>query len=180
MITPTDHRHSDQVIMIALNRKYEQEGEEGPVEFESRDLNLLVIAQLCRLLRIPRVNVLIKSSIAFQTWWERQDVARAMLASFILKLIVVAHWIACFWSFIAFIQVWTFGDALGEEANWISNWYELSYVKGGIDPIGWQNDIDRYALSLFWSIQSLTSIGYGNIFPTTRLEYFSANILMIA
>mmetsp|Transcript_26213 Transcript_26213/g.56279 ORF Transcript_26213/g.56279 Transcript_26213/m.56279 type:complete len:418 (-) Transcript_26213:3523-4776(-) len=143
------------------------------------DINILVIAQLLRLLRIPRVNSLTKTSIAFQNFWMRQNVARTMLASFIFKLVAVSHWIACLWSFIAFVQVWTFGDALGEEANWISYWYEHNYVEGGIDPIGWRNDLDRYALSLFWSIQSVTSIGYGNIVPVTRLEYFFSNILML-
>ena len=96
-----------------------------------------------------------------------------------LKLVVVSHWLACLWSFIAFCQSWSFGEGLAEGANWISNWYDSSYVEGGLDPIGWSNDIDRYALSLFWSIQSLTSIGYGNIVPVTRIEYYFANILML-
>ena len=62
---------------------------------------------------------------------------------------------------------------------WNSYWYESNYVEGGVNPIGYDNDIDRYALSLFWSIQSVTSIGYGNIVPVTRLEYYFANILML-
>jgi len=48
-----------------------------------------------------------------------------------------------------------------------------------IDPIGWDNDVDRYVLSLFWAIQSVTSIGYGNIAPVSRVEFFMANILML-
>jgi len=166
-----------QLVIYMLDRKYEAHGE--PSETRIGFQHLLTITQLFRLLSIHRFNLLTKSSTLIQTWWERQDVARVMLASFILKIVVVSHWIACFWSFIAFIQVGTFGSALGEEANWISNWYESSYVEGGINPIGWQSDIDRYALSLFWSIQSLTSIGYGNIVPVTRLEYYFANILML-
>ncbi|KAL7543046.1 hypothetical protein ACHAXR_012355 [Thalassiosira sp. AJA248-18] len=147
--------------------------------FGTRGIHLLATTQLFKLLRIARINSLTKTSIAIQSWWERQDVARAMLASFILKLVVVSHWIACFWSFIAFVQVGTFGSDLGQKANWISNWYESSYIEGGINPIGWESDIDRYALSLFWSIQSLTSIGYGNIVPVTRTEYYVTLILML-
>jgi len=163
------------LILYFLDRKYETiHG-----EVETRTVHLLGITQICRLMRIPRVNSLTKSSTAIQNWWGKQDVAQAMLITFMFNLIVVSHWIACFWSFIAFIQVRSFGSPLGQEANWISNWYETSYVEGGIEPIGWQNDIDRYALSLFWSIQSLTSIGYGNIVPVTRLEYYFANLLML-
>jgi len=32
---------------------------------------------------------------------------------------------------------------------------------------------------LFWAIQSVTSIGYGNIAPVSRIEYYIANILML-
>mmetsp|Transcript_1045 Transcript_1045/g.2289 ORF Transcript_1045/g.2289 Transcript_1045/m.2289 type:complete len:417 (+) Transcript_1045:429-1679(+) len=142
-------------------------------------MHLLAITQLLRLLRISRINGLTKSSINLQTWWEKRNVAEVMMASFILKLVVVSHWIACFWSFLAFVSVWSFGPALGEHANWISNWYGLSYVEGGINPIGWENNIDRYALSLFWAIQSVTSIGYGNVVAVTRIEYYFANILML-
>jgi len=142
-------------------------------------LLLLAITQLLRLVRISRINLLTKSSIDIQTWWEKQNVAQAMLISFILKLVMMSHWIACFWSFLAFVSVWSFGRALGEAPNWISNWYGSSYVEGGINPIGWESDIDRYALSLFWTIQSLTSIGYGNVVAVTRVEYYFANILML-
>lgn len=72
----------------------------------------------------------------------------------------------------------TFGSALGREVNWISNWYDGSFIEGGINPIGWENHIDRYGLSLFWSIQSLTSIGYGNIAPVTRLEVRKMHVIV--
>jgi len=158
-----------------LNKKYDVY--EGSVE--NRDLNFLILTALLRLLKLPRAWILIKTSYAFQSFWEQQSVPKTMLISFIAKLIVTTHWIACTWSFIAFIQVRTFGQALGEEPNWISYWFESNYVEGGVNPIGYDNDIDRYALSLFWSIQSVTSIGYGNIVPVTRLEYYFANILML-
>lgn len=166
-------------MLYILHKKYYDEDEDFDGILETRDLNILVAAQLLRLLRIPRVNSLLHSSIAFQTWWERQDVPRAMLAAFIFKLVMVSHWIACLWSFIAYAQAWSFGAPLAGKANWISHWYETSYVEGGIDPIGWTNDIDRYALSLFWSVQSITSIGYGNLVPVTRVEYYFANMLML-
>eukprot|EP00984_Skeletonema_dohrnii_P031979 scaffold25271_cov86-Skeletonema_dohrnii-CCMP3373.AAC.2 len=68
----------------------------------------------------------------------------------------------CFWAFVAFAQAHTYDFTKeGVPPTWISAWYESSYFPGSIDPIGWSNDVDRYALSLFWAIQSVTSIGYG-------------------
>ena len=43
-------------------------------------------------------------------------------------------------------------------------------MEGGLNPIGWEHSWDRYFLCLFWSIQSITSIGYGNIVPVTFVE----------
>ena len=63
--------------------------------------------------------------------------------------------------------------------NWIGNWYNDNYVEGGLNPIGWSNPIPRYFLCLFWAIQSITSIGYGNIMPVTNIEYGFANALML-
>ena len=163
-----------QFVIYMLDKKYEIHE-----DIEDKDLNLLVLTALLRLLKIPAIRNLLQSSIAFQNFWEKQNVARSLFLTYIFQLILISHWVACLWSFIAFIQVKTFGTALGEEANWISNWYEESYVAGGINPLGWENDIGRYALSLLWAIQSITSIGYGNIVPVTRVEYYFANLLML-
>ena len=170
--------HFVQLILYFVDFKYEAHlmDEERPPNL---DRNLLIVTSLLRLLKIPRAYKLINTSIAFQNFWEKQNVPRATLILFMLKLVIATHWLACFWSFIAFIQSLSFGDSLREEANWISYWYESSYIEGGINPIGWNNNIDRYALSLFWSIQTITSIGYGNIVPVTRAEYYLTNILML-
>ena len=48
-----------------------------------------------------------------------------------------------------------------------------------MNPIGWHNALSRYFLVLFWAIQSITSIGYGNIQPVTLTEYIFASTLML-
>ena len=70
------------------------------------------------------------------------------------------HWIACIWGCVAFVEAGlSFDDSLLTTTNWISNWYKQNYVEGGINPIGWEHSWDRYFLCLFWSCQSITSIG---------------------
>jgi hypothetical protein len=63
--------------------------------------------------------------------------------------------------------------------NWISGWYSDNATDGGLNPLGWDQAIDRYILSLFWAIQTITSIGYGNIVPVTRAEYFIACVIQL-
>lgn len=138
------------------------------------------ILDLIKLLRLTRVTSLTKSSIYIQTFWEKQSIPKTMLAVFVGKMIMFCHWLACFWAFVAFAQAHTYDFTKeGVPPTWISAWYESSYFPGSIDPIGWSNDVDRYALSLFWAIQSVTSIGYGNIAPVSRVEFYVANALML-
>ena len=163
-----------QAILYSIYRAHGGEGALDPGH-----IHLLQMTQLLRLLRIARIRSLAKSSLVLQEWWERQDVVHAMLAYETFLLMVIAHWISCIWCLIAFIEAGSFGDALADVPNWISQWMDQNYIDGGIDPIGWENDIERYGLSLFWAIQSITSIGYGNISPVTVAEYYFANVLML-
>ena len=141
---------------------------------------LFTLIDLIKLLRLTRVSSLTKSSTYIQTFWEKQSIPKVMLVVFVGKMILFSHFLACFWSFVAFAQVQSFNfTAEGAPPTWISAWYYDSIGTVSINPIGWSNDIDRYALSLFWAIQSITSIGYGNIVPVSRVEYYIANMLML-
>ena len=116
----------------------------------------LEVFKLCRLLRLKG---LLKHSIVAKLNWEIINVETALILKFIFMIGLISHWIACLWGMIAFLEARSFGDPLLGSLNWISHWYNGSYVEGGLNPIGWENYLDRYWLCLFWSIQSITSIG---------------------
>eukprot|EP00590_Aulacoseira_subarctica_P006605 CAMPEP_0172435352 /NCGR_PEP_ID=MMETSP1064-20121228/71131_1 /TAXON_ID=202472 /ORGANISM="Aulacoseira subarctica , Strain CCAP 1002/5" /LENGTH=473 /DNA_ID=CAMNT_0013183655 /DNA_START=590 /DNA_END=2008 /DNA_ORIENTATION=- len=124
---------------------------------------------------------LVASSQFVKEFKERHNSQTMALLKYAMILIVVSHMFACTWSFVALLEA---GLSVEEEpiltsANWISFWYNNSYAEGSLNPIGPSNSIDRYILSLFWSVQTITSIGYGNIMPYTRAEYFVGAALML-
>mmetsp|Transcript_20730 Transcript_20730/g.46032 ORF Transcript_20730/g.46032 Transcript_20730/m.46032 type:complete len:584 (-) Transcript_20730:831-2582(-) len=143
------------------------------------NFRLSMLLNLFKLFRLARINRVMKQSELINSMWERARIEVALCLKFSFTIVLVAHWIACMWGIIAYQSSQSFGDEMGDTLNWISNWKNSSYVEGGLDPIGWSNAMDRYWLCLFWSIQSITSIGYGNIVPVTSEEYAFANFLML-
>ena len=53
--------------------------------------------------------------------------------------------------------------------------YNFQRRRGGVD--GKKNHM--YIAALFWSVQTLTTVGYGNVVPTTVSERVIAIIVMI-
>ena len=152
-------------------------GDTTPLDNSS--LRIYFLLELFKLLRLARIKKIMATSEVMRGLWERINIEIALSMKFIFMIALISHWIACIWGLIAYIEAGTFGDGLLNNLNWISNWVEESYVDGGLYPIGFSNAIPRYFLCLFWSIQSITSIGYGNIAPVTTVEYGFANALML-
>lgn len=142
----------------------------------------IFIFELFKLLRLVRINARIKkllnTSETVAKMYEHVDLGISLTVKFLFLIVLVSHWIACIWGFVAFVEVghrWD-KDAMKSAPNWIDNWY----VEGpGLNPIGYPQYMDRYWLCLFWAIQTITSIGYGNIAPVTATEFAVANVLML-
>jgi len=143
-------------------------------------LTFITFASLLKLIRLVRAKTILSSSDTVTSFQMKRNSQVLELWKYVLLMVVVSHWFACIWSLVAFIEA----DSLGVEQlmatpNWIAGWYSDNSTNGGLNPLGWDQAIDRYVLSLFWAIQTLTSIGYGNIAPVTRAEYFVACVLQL-
>lgn len=150
-------------------------------DLQSDNLRLVYfLFSLFKLLRLLRIRKVMETSQLLSSVWERTNVEFALTFKLLFTMVLVSHWIACIWGLLAFQQAGSLGDPqLLENLNWISVWYEGNYIEGGLNPVGWDNAIPRYWLCLFWAIQSITSIGYGNIAPVTLVEFVFANALML-
>eukprot|EP00585_Thalassiosira_rotula_P005600 CAMPEP_0196149044 /NCGR_PEP_ID=MMETSP0910-20130528/29000_1 /TAXON_ID=49265 /ORGANISM="Thalassiosira rotula, Strain GSO102" /LENGTH=574 /DNA_ID=CAMNT_0041411893 /DNA_START=89 /DNA_END=1813 /DNA_ORIENTATION=+ len=148
--------------------------------FENPNVRFVLVLEGFKLLRLLRIKKIMQTSELMSKFWEGINVEIALTIKFCYMIVLVSHWIACIWGLIALQQMESYvHSSLLDELNWISNWYNSSYVEGGLNPIGWENAIPRYWLCLFWAIQSITSIGYGNISPVTTIEFAFANFLML-
>jgi hypothetical protein len=144
-------------------------------------LILILILDLFKFVRFVRVrSILVRSDISMDLY-NKFRASQIKFAQLVLFMMVTAHWFACIFTFVAFCESkLTFEEEnMLNNVNWIQAWYDGNYVEGGINPIGRENYMDRYVLALFWSIQTLTSIGYGNVSPITRAEWWVGSILQL-
>mmetsp|Transcript_20736 Transcript_20736/g.33787 ORF Transcript_20736/g.33787 Transcript_20736/m.33787 type:complete len:609 (+) Transcript_20736:367-2193(+) len=154
--------------------------EEDPQTTITAKVIWLKVFDCLKFIRFLRVRSIMNESELLIQLTKRTKSHNRRLFKFVTILILVSHWIACMWSFTALVECNGFGNVLLTCDNWIGQWYSgIGAANTGIDPIGWDRSIDRYFLALFWSIQSLTSIGYGNIAPYTLAEWIIACILML-
>ena len=142
-------------------------------------LGLIKFGEMFKLFRLARVQPILHSSEVVTRFRLKSNGQVLELCKCIFLIVVVSHWFACTWCFVAFMEAQSFDQGLLETTNWIGFWQENYTVDGGLQPIGWFNDVDRYVLSLFWAIQTITSIGYGNIVPVTTAEYYVACALQL-
>lgn len=84
---------------------------------------------------------------------------------------VIAHWFACLWYLIGDIGLYGEGD--GTPVGWL-----VSYNNSGWDAHT-KSHVSRYITSLYWTITTLLTVGYGDISAHTNLEKLFAILTMV-
>eukprot|EP00397_Hematodinium_sp_SG-2012_P001535 GEMP01001538.1.p1 GENE.GEMP01001538.1~~GEMP01001538.1.p1 ORF type:complete len:1129 (+),score=163.90 GEMP01001538.1:174-3560(+) len=151
---------------------------------KSKVMGDLKIFRVIRLLRLLKLARMLQTSSIVKRWQERISVPNAYIAiaKFSILLLIGAHWSACLWGMTGIMQLDTVqrGETT-HDASWILQHERLLNPDEDItyQTMTLHNDPSRlYLICFYWSVMTITSIGYGDISPVSPFEYIMAILLM--
>lgn len=129
----------------------------GGEDIRVAGLSLVLILRQLRLLRVVRLFVI------FRRWqglsWTNTGYLR--IAKFFTIVTLLIHWIACAWFLVPYLEGFP-------ENCWV--------VQQGIERAG---PATQYIRSLYWVIQTMATVGYGDITPHRDFEYVFSILIML-
>ena len=113
-------------------------------QISSKSSTFLKLLELLKLIRLIRLKAIMTSSNVIRDVQQKNKSFILLMIKNVYLIIIVSHWFACIWCFTVYAQVRSFSeDALMETPNWITYWYSNNYSESGLNPLGWENDLDR-------------------------------------
>ncbi|KAH9529763.1 Potassium voltage-gated channel sub H member 7 [Dermatophagoides farinae] len=126
-------------------------------------IGLLKTARLLRLVRVARKID------------RYSEYGAAVLILLVAGFALVAHWLACIW--------YAIGNAerpmLQRKIGWLDHLANATYQFYNPDGSGGPSIKSRYITSLYFTFSSLTSVGFGNVSPTTNTEKIFCILVML-
>ena len=146
--------------------------------FENGEVGKLKILRVLRLLRLMKLLRILRAGRIFQRLETQYqiDYSRLELAKFVLLALLTSHWMACAFGIVADLE-----DA---DYNWMyytafNKYTENGLLTEGMDPRGVVSDTDIYFAAFYWSSMTMTTIGYGDVVPSTLIERIFCSIMML-
>ena len=134
-----------------------------------RIIKLLRMIKLARLLKASRVIQRNFLDVVMNKWeW---TFAVIKMIKLVVLLLVFAHFQACLYGVVtSFLS-----EDGSAEPNWITSFDSQFAATMGYEPA----PLDRYVAALYWSVMTLTSIGYGEFTPENTTERALCSLYMM-
>lgn len=132
-----------------------------------RVVKLLRMLKLARVLKASRVMQRVLLDVVMNKWEWTYAVTK-MIKLFVF-LTLYAHWQACVWGVVS--------SYMQDEGypNWIQAFHDQYRETHGVYP----PELDVYIAALYWSVMTLTSIGYGEMTPVNTAERALCSVYML-
>ncbi|XP_028332040.1 potassium voltage-gated channel subfamily H member 6 [Gouania willdenowi] len=130
------------------------------------------MATLTSLLKTARLLRLVRVARKLDRY---SEYGAAVLFLLMCTFVLIAHWLACIWYAIGFVE------RPYTETGWLDNLAEqLGKAYNDSDSSSGPSVKDKYVTALYFTLSSLTSVGFGNVSPNTNSEkIFSICVMVI-
>ncbi|XP_077481778.1 voltage-gated inwardly rectifying potassium channel KCNH6 [Stigmatopora argus] len=130
------------------------------------------MATLTSLLKTARLLRLVRVARKLDRY---SEYGAAVLFLLMCTFVLIAHWLACIWYAIGFVE------RPYTETGWLDNLAEqLGKTYDENDSSSGPSVKDKYVTALYFTLSSLTSVGFGNVSPNTNSEkIFSICVMVI-
>jgi len=141
----------------------------NPAARASQAVRLVRLLRMLRLARMAKASKVLQRFLVDILVTKLEMTFASMTCGWLLiVMIIVAHLQACFWALCSLYQE-------GANHTWVGSFRQSEIDAGRPDP----TPFTLYTASLYWSIMTLTSIGYGDIVPENDTERWVCIFLML-
>ena len=136
------------------------------VLIKSNGVEHLKSSRVLRLLRLARVLRIFRARRVFQKFEATQEIKYSLisLGMFSVGVLALAHWMACLFYLVSVAE--------DKDESWVTSYFDV-FAESNLKADGTPGEVDNlslYVASLYWSVATLSTLGYGDIVPRTNPE----------
>lgn len=143
----------------------------------ARLVKIMKTLRIFRLLRLFRLKALVYK---FEEAVQSQTITCIMaMGKYVTIMVFLAHWEACTWYAIGYPGRDDFGNTYIDEDNptWVMK--QSLMEKPFANEESEKGSVVRYICSLYWAFATMSTVGYGDIFPVNTRERVFAMVTMV-